>query len=261
MRLIMTTMLLAPIAAIGCNGTKPNVNNNASSDANANKSIVVSAPTPIRPEAPPDPAFKPCNPYFPLVPGSVAKYVINYSSGIVGDLVVVVDAAQENGRKVFVQRSQLVDRSGGMQIVQTTVRKFACDGDRVYILSEETDSNVAGQVSKTEFEYRENSLMMSDPKSMGIKGSTWSHGFRTIFHNPGQPPSRSDTPTIIAFEVQGPLDVTTAVGTFKTIGVLRKVSENLVADYFAPGIGLVKRQSKEGTSWEIKEYSGLKPQD
>ena len=261
MRLIMTTMLLAAIAASGCNGTKTNVNNNASSNANANKSIVVSAPTPIRPEAPPNPAFKPCNPYFPLVPGSVAKYVINYSSGIVGDLVVVVDAAEENGRKVFVQRSQLVDRSGGMQIVQTIVRKFACDGDRVYILSEETDSNIAGQVSKTEFEYRENSLMMTDPKSMGIKGSTWSHAFRTIYHNPGQPPSRSDTPTIIGFEVQGPLDVTTAVGTFKTVGVLRKVAENLVADYFAPGIGLVKRQSKEGTSWEIKEYSGLKSQE
>ena len=27
----------------------------------------------------------------------------------------------------------------------------------------------------------------------------------------------------------------------------------------APGLGFVKRTSKEGTGWELKEYSGLKP--
>jgi hypothetical protein len=259
MRLILVMILLAAVSLSGCNGTNTNVNTNTNS--NANKVVVITAPPPIRPEAPPDPAFKPCNPYFPLVPGSVAKYVINYSSGIVGDLVVVVDAADEDGRKVFTQRSQLVDRSGGMQIVQTIVRRFVCDGERVQILSEKTDSNIAGQQSSTEFEYRDNSLIMIDPKSMTIKGSTWTHAFRIVYHNPGQPPSRSDVPTIIGFEVQGPQDVTTAVGTFKAVSVLRKVADNLVVDYFAPGLGLVKRQAKEGTSWEIKEYSGLKSQD
>jgi hypothetical protein len=102
---------------------------------------------------------------------------------------------------------------------------------------------------------------MIDPKSMSIKGSTWQHAFRTIYHRPGQPPAPSDEPTIIVFEVLGPQDVTTAVGTFKTVQVVRRIRENNVIDYYAPGIGLVKRQSKEGTSWEIKEYSGLKPQD
>ena len=71
---------------------------------------------------------------------------------------------------------------------------------------------------------------------------------------------RSDQPTFIAFEVLGPADVTTAVGTFKTVTILRKIGENTVLDYYAPGLGLVKRQAKEGTSWELKEYSGLKPQ-
>jgi hypothetical protein len=64
----------------------------------------------------------------------------------------------------------------------------------------------------------------------------------------------------VAFEVTGPQDVTTPVGTFKTVTVVRKVGENIVTDFYAPGLGLVKRQAKEGNSWELKEYSGLKPQ-
>jgi hypothetical protein len=48
------------------------------------------------------------------------------------------------------------------------------------------------------------------------------------------------------------------VGTFKAITVNRKVNENSLVDFYVAGLGLVKRQSKEGTSWELKEYSGLK---
>lgn len=258
MRLILVITLLAAILLSGCNGTNTNVNTN--SNENANKTAEFKPPPAIKPVEAPDPNFKPCNPYFPLVPGSIAKYVVNYSSGIVGDLTIVVDAADEDGRKVFTQKSQLVDRSGGMQIIQSTVRRFVCDGDRVQILSEKTDTNITGQLSSSDFEYRENSLMMTDPKSMLTKGATWTHAFRTVFHRPGQAPSRSDQPTIIAFEVGGPEDVTTAVGTFKTVTVVRKVGENNTLDYYAPGLGLVKRQAKEGTSWELKEYSGLKPQ-
>ena len=258
MRVILVIILLAAITLSGCNGTATNVNSNG--NGNANSASVIKAPQAIKPAEAPDPSFKACNPYFPLVPGSIAKYVINYSSGIVADLTVVVDAADENGRKVFTQRSQLVDRSGGMQIIQSTVRKFVCDGERVQILSETTDSNIGGQQSTSEFQYRENSIVMTDPKSMSIKGSTWTHAFRTVYHTAGQPPSPSDQPTIIGFEVIGPQDVTTAVGTFKTVSVLRRVGENTVVDYYAPGLGLVKRQAKEGNSWELKEYSGLKPQ-
>ena len=259
MRLILVIILLATIIFSGCNGTPTNVNSNA--NGNANSAVYIKPPPAIKPVDVADPRFKPCNPYFPLVPGSIAKYVINYSSGIVGDLTVVVDAADEDRRKVFTQKSQLVDRSGGMQITQSTVRRFVCDGDRVQILSEKTDSNITGQQSSADFEYRENSLAMTDPKSILTKGATWSHAFRTVVHTPGQAPVRSDQPTIIAFEVLGPAEVTTAVGTFKAVTILRKVGENTVLDYYAPGLGLVKRQAKEGTSWELKEYSGLKPQD
>lgn len=259
MRLILVIIVLAAITFSGCNGTPTNVNSNA--NGNANNAPNIKPPQPIKPVDVADPKFKPCNPYFPLMPGSIAKYVINYSSGLVGDLIVVVDAADEDGRRVFTQRSQLVDRSGGMQITQSIVRRFVCDGDRVQILSEKTESNITGELSSSDFEYRENSLVMTDPKSILTKGATWTHAFRTVLHRPGQAPVRSDQPTIIAFEVLGPADVTIDVGTFKAVTILRKIGENSVVDYYAPGLGLVKRQAKEGTSWELKEYSGLKPQD
>jgi hypothetical protein len=259
MRLILIIVLLAVIALSGCKESTTNVNSNGNGNANVAQNF--KPPQAIKPAEAPDPNFKPCNPYFPLVPGSVAKYVINYSSGVVGDLTVVVDAGDENGRKVFTQRSQLVDRSGGMQIVQSITRRFVCDGERVQILSETTESNISGQQSSADFEYRENSVMMTDPKSVLTKGSTWTHAFRSVFHTAGQPAARSDQPTVIAFEVGSAEHVTTAIGTFNGVPISRKVAENLTVDYYVAGLGLVKRQSKEGTSWEMKEYSGLKPQD
>jgi len=262
MRIISVVLLLVTLTITGCDGTNTNSNSNrnANGNANANRVSMLNLPAPLKPEKAPDPKFKTCNAYFPLVPGSTAKYVINYSSGIVADMTVVVDAADEGGRQVYTQKSQLVDRSGGMQIIQTTVRKFVCDGERVQILSEKTDSSITGQTSSSEFEYRDNSLVMVDPKALQTKGTTWSHAFRTIFHSPGQPPARSDQPTIINFEVVGPADVTTALGTFKTLRIIRKIGENVTTDDYAPGLGLIKRQAKEGTTWELTEYSGLKVQ-
>jgi hypothetical protein len=258
MRISSLIILLSAVALSGCNGGNNNVNSNANSNANANRVLTFKPPQPIRPLEAADPKFKPCNPYFPLVPGSIAKYVINYSSGITGDLTVIVDAADEDGRKVFTQTSQLIDRSGGMQITQSIVRKFVCDGERVLILSEKTESNVAGQPSAMDFDYRENSVMMADPQSIARTGTTWSHGFHQVIHNSGQPPTRSNDLTMILFEVDGPADVTTAVGTFKGVKITRKIGENSTIDLYVPGLGLVKRQAKEGTSWELKEYSGLK---
>jgi hypothetical protein len=258
MRLILVFVVLVVVGLTGCNPETRNGNGNGNGNANR---VVFKPPPPIKPTQAPDPNFKACNPYFPLVPGSVAKYVINYSSGIVGDLTIIVDAADENGQKVFTQRSQLIDRSGGMQITQSIVRKFVCDGNIVRILSEKTESNLAGQQSSLDFDYRENSAVMTDPQSLLRKGTTWTHAFRTVYHNPGQPPTRSDVPTVISFEADGPADVTTGAGNFKTIKVIRKIGENGTVDYYAAGIGLVKRQDTGGTSWDLKEYSGLKVLD
>lgn len=256
MRISPVIILLSAVTLCGCDGANNNVNSNANS--NANRVLNFKPPQPIKPLEAPDPKFKPCNPFFPLVPGSIAKYVINYSSGITGDLTVIVDAADEGGRKVFTQRSQLVDRSGGMQITQSIVRRFVCDGERVLILSEKTESNVAGQQSAIDFDYRENSVMMADPQSIARTGTSWSQAFRQVIHYAGQQPAGGDDLTIINFEVAGPAEVTTAVGTFKGVQITRKVGENSTIDHYVPGLGLVKRKAKEGSSWELKEYSGLK---
>lgn len=261
MRISAIIILLSALALSGCTGDNANVNSNSNSNANTNANANradFTPPAPIKPLEAPTAGFKACNPYFPLVPGSIAKYVVNYSSGIVGDLTIIVDSAEEGGRKIFTQRSQLIDRSGGMQISQTIVRKFACDGGRVLILSETTESNITGQKSTVDFEYRENSVMMADAQSMLTKGTTWTHAFRSVFRSQGQPPARSDSVTLINFEVAGPEDVTTAVGTFKAVRINRKIGDNSTIDYYVPGLGLVKRQAKEGGTWELKEYSGLK---
>ena len=258
MRWILLIVVLAAIGLNGCNPGTSNTNENA--NANANRADF-KPPPPLKPSQAVDPAFKTCNPYFPLVPGSIAKYVINYSSGITGDLTVVVEAADEDGQKVFTQRSQLVDRSGGMQITQSIIRKFVCDGSAVRILSEKTESNIAGQLSDVDFDYREGAVVMSDPDSLSRKGTTWTHTFRTVYHNPGRPPSRSDLPTSVTSEVAGPEEVTIGVGTFKAIKITRKIGQNGTTDYYAAGLGLVKRDSIEGTKWEMKEFSGLKPLD
>lgn len=261
MRLMSTTLLLGAIVLGGCKNGPSNINSNGNGNANNSAALSFKIPEPIKPVNTADPSFKPCNPYFPLVPGSIAKYVINYSSGIVGNLTVVVDAADENGRKVFTQRSQLVDTSGGMQIVQSTTRTFVCDGERVIILSEKADSNISGQQSTSEFRFRENSLMMTDPKSMLIKGSTWTHAFRPVYQGAGGPTAQVEETTVITFEVGSAQTITAAVGTFKAIPVTRQIGANSTVDYYVPGLGLVRRQSKEGTSWELKEYSGLQPVD
>lgn len=261
MQLKFLIVLLTATLLSGCKESSSTVNSNGNGNANTSVAQSFKPPAPIKPVDTADPNFKPCNPYFPLVPGSIAKYVINYSSGLVGDLAVVIDATDEGGRRVFTQRSQLVDHSGGMQIIQSITRTFVCDGERVIILSEKTESNVSGHQSTSDFEYRENSLMMTDPKSMLIKGSTWTHAFRSVFHRPGLPPTLSEEPTIIAFEVGSPQTITTSVGTFKAVPVTRKIGDNSTVDFYVAGLGLAKRQSKEGTSWELKEYSGLQPVD
>lgn len=260
MRMILVIVVLAAVGLNGCNPDSAN-KNNANGNGNANRADFKPDP-PIKPTQAVDPNFKACNPYFPLVPGSMAKYVINYPTGIVGDLVVVVDVADENGQKVFTQRSQLIDRSGGTQITQKIVRRFICEGDVVRILSEKTESNIEGQQSGTDFDYRDGSVMMNDPQSLARKGTTWTHTFKSVFHTPGKPSGVSDIPTAVVFEVAGPEDVSIAVGgTFKAIKITRKIGENGTIDYYVAGLGLVKREASTGARWELKEFSGLKATD
>jgi hypothetical protein len=254
-------ILLAALGLSGCNANNGNGNANTNSNANLNRNGSVAPPAAIKPEKAADPNFKSCNPYFPLVPGSTAKYVITYSSGLVADATLVVDSSEENGRKVFTERTQLVDRSGGLRINQSIVRKFVCDGERVQLISEKTDSDIEGQKSGSEFKYRENSVAMVDPASLERKGTTWTYAFSKIFTRPGDAPAVVDEPTFVKFEAQGEEEVTIPTGKFKAAKVIRKVNENVLNEYFVRGLGLVKRNGKEGTAWELREYSGLTAMD
>ena len=257
-------ILLATLALSGCNGCSSNnnlnVNGNGNGNGNANRSDFQPL-TPLKPASAVDPNFKSCNPFFPLVPGSSVRYVISYSSGLIADATVVVDSSEENGRKVLTERMQIVDRSGGLEISQTTEKKYVCDGERVQLIAEKTQSDVAGQKSNSEFKYRDNSVAMVDPASLGRKGTTWQYSFTKIFSRPGEAPAVVDEPTFVSFTVEGDEDVTIPIGKFKAVRVLRKVGENLVTDYFVRGLGLVKRVAKEGTSWELREFGGLKAMD
>ena len=262
MRVFFAIIVLSAAVLCGCSGVDNNGNSNrpANGNGNSNKPVIPKVPEPLKPAEAVDPRFKPCNPYYPLVPGSIAKYVINYPSGAVADRTVVVDTANEDGRKVFVERAQIVDRSGGMQIIQSSEGRYVCDGGAVRVLAEKFDTLVAGENrSNIDFNYRENSLMMADPDTISRKGATWQHAFRQVQHTPGQAPTVSDEPTVIVFEVSGPEQITTAAGTFKAVKITRKIRDGYTIDYYAPGMGLVRRTSKEGASWELREYSGLKP--
>lgn len=261
-RSFLGLVLLTGLALSGCNDNKnTNRNGNANANGNGNSRAGFTPPTPIKPASAVDPTFKSCNANYPLLPGSTARYVIAYSSGLIADATVVVDSSEENGRKVFTETTQIVDRSGGLQITQTTVRKFICDGERVQLIAENTDSDVDGQKSTSVFKYRDNSVAMVDPASLARKGTTWQYSFTKVYTRPGDPPAVVDEPTFVSFESQGSEEVTIPTGKLKATKVLRKVGENQVIEYFVRGLGLVKRQAHEGTSWELREFSGLKAMD
>jgi len=255
MRIGFAVVLIAVAALAGCGGPdRP-----APTPTNANSAPPLDPPKAIKPESSLDPNFKPCNPYFPLVPGSQAKYAMIYSSGLQADETVVVDKIEEGGQTLFRETAQIVDRSGGMQINQTTVRRFACDGDKVRILSEETTGTVGGTTTSTSMKYRDNSLIVPERASLDRKGFTWSYALHPTFTRQGEAPTVPDQPTIVNVEAMGQTDVTVPAGKFKALQIQRKVNQFTSWDYLVPGLGLIKREAAEGTRLELKEYSGLKP--
>lgn len=257
MRIGFLIILLAAIAISGCDPN--NKNGNVNTNGNSNRSTVFTPPQPLKPDGVPNPGFKPCNEYYPLVPGSVANYVLTYSSGLVANVTVVVNESEENGRKGFVEKSQIVDQSGGMEIVQNSERHFVCDGDKVLILLEKAESQLRDQPkSKSQFDYRENSYVMIEPSSLAQKDTTWTYAFKRTLQKGDEPPSKEDAPVIVSFTVKGEQEVKLPTGTVKALKIERK-GTNIVTDYYTRGLGLVKRDSAEGTSWELKSYSGMKP--
>jgi hypothetical protein len=267
-RIGLLVVLVGVVALTGCNGntntnsnSNANINATATANANANRGVDFKPPEAVKPASAVDPNFKACNPYFPLVPGSQAKYTIIFSSGLVADANVVVDAGgEENGRKVFTQTTQIIDKSGGLEKAETTIRKYVCDGEKVQLIYEFTNNKVQDKVNTVETQFRNTAIMMPSLADLSKTGTSWSYNFGQIYKSPGELPM-SPEPQQIAFDVQGQGETTAPAGKFKTLKVRRKIGEAEVSDYFARGIGLVTRHSAEGTRWELKEYSGLTPID
>ena len=258
-KILLAVVLIGAAALTGCNDNG-NKNANISATSNSNRNLDFTPPPPVKPTSTLDPNFKACNPYFPLVPGSQAKYTIVFSSGLVADANVVVDAAEENGRQVFTQTTQIIDKSGGLEKAETTVRKYVCDGEKVQLIYEFTNNKVADKVNTVDTQFRTTAIMMPSLAEVSKTGTTWSYNFGQVYKSPGEFPMSPD-PIQIIFDVQGQGQTTTPAGNFKTLKVRRKVGEAEVFDYFARGVGLVSRHSAEGTRWDLKEYSGLSPID
>jgi hypothetical protein len=264
MRTILALSLLALIALTGCENNNSNNNSNSSSATSNTNSSAQAAYQPHPPIVPTTTApagFKSCNVYMPLVPGSEAKYTITYSSGLVTDGTVVVDSGEENGQKIFVERTQIRDRTGGLQKMETEEKRYVCDGERVRLLSQKTRNDIEAIQHRSDWKMRGDSVAMIDPESLERKGSTWSYSFILTLQKGEEQPVSPEEPFYVFFETMGPQEITVPAGTFKTIMVKRKVGKNEIFDYYARGIGLVKRQASEGTSWVLKEYGGLRPVD
>jgi hypothetical protein len=259
MRIVLVMLLFGAFGFSSCDTKNANNNRNTnSSNTNANSNINLVRPADIKPTQPVDTNFKSCNPYFPLVPGSQTKFTLQFASPLVADVNVVVSQVEENGRKVFVEQTQIIDKSGGFQKTELTERKYICDNGRVQIIYEKADNRTEKGSSIGDTSFRNVATFMVDPASLGRKGTTWSYGFDVTFQRPNEQPLKTDAVTI-SFETQGEEEVKVPAGTFRAIKIVRKVRDVFVNEYYVAGLGLVKRVNKDGTTWELKEYSGLRP--
>jgi hypothetical protein len=261
MRSIYFILFCSAIFFSACANDNQNLNANLNtnrSTANTNQ-ILKPEITKIKPESLPDPNFVSGNPYFPLKPGAEQKYTLQFSSGLVADVTVVVDEKEENGQKVFVEKTQIVDKSGGFEKNELSTRKYAVENGRIKILDEKTVNQVREQAATFENTYKGVPYVIVDPATLEKKGSTWSYSFNQTILQANQLPVKPAEPVIINCEMLGEEEVKVPAGTFKTLKLVKKIKENMVFEYYARGLGLVKRVAKDGTTWELKEYSALQP--
>ncbi|MGH9821730.1 MAG: hypothetical protein ACREDR_00505 [Blastocatellia bacterium] len=265
--------ILAACAALGlcssCRGALGNGRNSrASGQAAATSPSPQLIPTPgplfsppdLKPVSKVDSAFKPCNPYYPLVPGSVAKYTVRNSGRVTANMEVVVNANDDQRKKTTTEISQQVETDRGQ--MQTTTRKCVCDGGRVEVISQIIDAKVrvgesrAGS-ARLESKFPSTAVVMDAPASL-TPGDSWSYSMVGTVIEEKRPPLTQE-PIQLGFQVKGSEDVSVPAGTFKTIHITGTIKGHQLDEYYAPGIGLVKRVSDTGISWELTEYTGLKP--
>jgi len=189
------------------------------------------------------------------------KYELKFSSGLLAEVTQVVDSADEGGRKTFVETTQIVDSGGGLEKLEKTVRKYVCDGERIQINYEKGSNRAQDLANDIELRFKNTAVALLEPASLLRRGTKWSYSFNQVFTVAGQRPIEPEEPITINFEALGEEQVTTPAGEFKTVKVARRVGDKQGTDFFAKGLGLVKRVGPDGTTWEIKQYSGVKALD
>jgi hypothetical protein len=167
----------------------------------------------------------------------------------------------EDGKQTFVETTQIVDTGGGLEKLERTVRKYVCDGERIQIVYEKGNNRAGENVNDFGSKFRNIPILLVDPASLKRKGTVWSYSFYQVFQVPGQAAIEPPEPVTVNFEVLGEEEVRTPAGTFKAVKLSRAVKDKKGTDFFAKGIGLVKRVGPDGTTLELREYSGVQPLD
>lgn len=261
MRFVLAIILVSAALFAGCNGTKTKTNTNTNTNANANRGMTLPEVEPLKPQSAVNQSFKSCNPYYPLVPGSQIKYRISFSSGLFADANIVVDSVEEGGRQTFVETTQIVDTGGGLEKLEKTVRKYICENERIQIVYEKGNNRAGELANEFGSKFKNVPVVIVEPAGLNRKGTTWSYSFYQFFQVPGQQVIEPPDPVTVNFEVLGEEEVTTPAGEFKSVKISRTVKDKKGTDFFAKGIGLVKRIGPDGTTMELREYSGVKVLD
>jgi hypothetical protein len=285
--ILLFTNFVASALLSGCTGGPTELNANGSaaggtdSKTGAQSKGAVPSPTPIPSQLPPptvDPSFKACNAYYPLTPGSHLLYRISKPSGPVGGVNIAVTAANEKGENVFTEVAKRLSVKGIGTGLETTTRKYICDGEKMQVVSnviEVTSAN--GAYGRLDGKFPAASVVMM-PISQLTPGSSWSYTMEADMKLPektdDKPQANQNKPdpkhqkfqskqeTLqLSFEVKGKGDVKVPAGTFHTIRVGVRVNGKDSEECYAPGIGLVRRTLPDGTVWELTEYNGLTPQN
>jgi hypothetical protein len=260
MRCYVGMLIGCLVFQFGCGGRPVAADSNHPSDgnvsSNADPSPSATPSTEPRPSTVLNPSFKPCNEYYPLVPGSQAKYRVRKSTGATSNVSVTVDVTDHNGTTIFKEVTRKVEGEKEKEKVETTTRRFVCSGGKIALISSAIDNRV-GLIAAAHLESSFPSTAIVMPASSSLKpGVSWSYSMAVKVTMAGQS-EVSRQAVQMSFETQGVEEVSVPAGTFKALRISAKVNGHPVDEYYARGIGLIKRSLGEGTSWELNEYSGF----
>ena len=260
MRLLTVLVVVGVLALSACDqACSPPQSNNSNNRGNANSTPVAEAsllPDP-KPLAPPDPNFKACNQYFPLVPGSTKKYALNYASSLKAEVKQIVDKTVQNGKPAFLETTRIEDTQGGMHKQEIKKTVYTCDGGKVGILSSSENNKTEADSTYVEIKYSDPADVMLEESAIK-PGASWSYKLTESFQLPGGPLTPTNQSIEVDRSVSGTEDVTVPAGTFKAIKIQNTINKNLITEYYSLGIGLIKRVGSDGTTWELTEFSGLR---